>query len=149
MEAHTALPGGRVALVHDFLLDLLGAERGFLEMCALSHGWRQWNWIGGQRVDAYIGNSATTQRRIQAYFGRESQVVHPPVETGRFDPAAATGRGGDHYVVLSELMPHKRIDVAVRAFNELRRPLIVAGDGPDIRRLPAIPRPTLPLLGPL
>jgi len=115
---------------------------------SLFHRWRQWDWIAAQRVDAYLANSNTTQRRIQAYFGRESRIVYPPVEIERFDPTTAVeGGGGDHYLVLSELMPHKRIDVAVRAFNELRRPLIVAGDGPDMRRLRSIAGPTIRFVG--
>jgi len=48
------------------------------------HRWRQWDWIAAQRVDQYLANSRTTQGRIRAYFGRDSRVVHPPVETGRF-----------------------------------------------------------------
>ena len=115
---------------------------------SLFHRWRQWDWIAAQRVDGYLANSLTTQRRIQAYFGRESRVVQPPVETERFNPsAAAGGRSGDHHLVLSELMPHKRIDVAIHAFNRLRLPLIVAGDGPDMRRLRALAGPTVRFVG--
>jgi glycosyltransferase involved in cell wall biosynthesis len=98
---------------------------------ALFRRWRQWDWIAAQRVNRYLTNSRTTQARIHAYFGRESTVVHPPVDTSRFSP----GQVGDHYLVLSELMPHKRIDVAIQAFNRLRLPLVIAGDGPDMRRL--------------
>jgi glycosyltransferase involved in cell wall biosynthesis len=98
---------------------------------ALFRRWRQWDWIAAQRVNRYVTNSRTTQARIRAYFGRESTVVHPPVDTSRFSP----GEVGDSYLVLSELMPHKRIDVAVQAFNRLGLPLVVAGDGPDMRRL--------------
>src|SRR5919202_4762815 len=58
---------------------------------SLFHRWRQWDWIAAQRVDAYVANSQTTQRRIAAYFGREARVVHPPVDTARFDPSAAAG----------------------------------------------------------
>jgi glycosyltransferase involved in cell wall biosynthesis len=93
--------------------------------------WRQWDWIAAQRTDRYIANSATTQARIRTYFGREATVVHPPVETSRFAPGAV----GEHYALVSELMPHKRIEVAIQAFNLLRLPLIVVGDGPDARRL--------------
>jgi glycosyltransferase involved in cell wall biosynthesis len=93
--------------------------------------WRQWDWIAAQRTDRYVANSRTTQARIRAYFGRESSVVYPPVDTSRFSP----GPVGEHYAVVSELMPHKQIDLAVAAFNELDRPLIVVGDGPDSRRL--------------
>jgi glycosyltransferase involved in cell wall biosynthesis len=105
--------------------------------------WRQWDWIAAQRVDTYVANSETTRRRIQRYFGRESLVLHPPVVTARFSP----GRVGDRYVVLSELMPHKHIDVAVRAFNELRLPLLVVGNGPDERRLRRIAGPTVRFAG--
>jgi glycosyltransferase involved in cell wall biosynthesis len=105
--------------------------------------WRQWDWIAAQRVNRYVTNSRTTQARIHAYFGRESTVVHPPVDTSRFLP----GEPGDHYLVLSELMPHKRIDMAVHAFNQLRRPLLVAGDGPDMRRLRRLAGPTVKFAG--
>ncbi len=93
--------------------------------------WREWDWIAAQRVDRYLTNSHTTQARIQSFFGRESQIVHPPVELSRFAPA----QPGEHYLVLSELISHKRIDVAIEAFAELGLPLVIAGDGPDRRRL--------------
>ena len=95
------------------------------------HRWRQWDWIAAQRTNRYVANSHTTQARIRAYFGREAEVVYPPVETRRFAP----GWVGPHYVVVSELMPHKRIDIAIEAFNQLRLPLIVIGDGPAGRAL--------------
>ncbi len=105
--------------------------------------WRQWDWIASQRTNRYVANSRTTQQRIRAYFGRESSVVHPPVEIGRFSP----GRVGEHYVIVSELMPHKHIDVAIAAFNRLRLPLIVVGDGPAARRLHAGAGPTIEFAG--
>src|SRR6201995_2162071 len=105
--------------------------------------WRQWDWIAAQRVDAYVANSAITAGRIRRYFGRDAEVLHPPVELGRFAP----GPVGEHYLVLAELMPHKRIDVAIRAFNELGRPLVVVGDGPEARRLRRLAGPTVRLTG--
>src|SRR2546423_639779 len=234
MEAHTALPGGRVALVHDFLLDLRGAERVFLEMCALwpeaplftavydeegtegrfadrevnasflqrlrpsartfrallplypaaiesfdlsgfdlvvssssawahavicdeqtthvsychnpfryawndrdrtlagrrdpvsraalralFHRWRQWDWIAAQRVNGYIANSATTQRRIQAYFWRESQVVHPPVEIGRVRSGPAPGRRRGPHLLALRLLAHHRNTAPPRSFHRV------------------------------
>ena len=110
---------------------------------ALLRRWRQWDWIAAQRVDSYVANSDATRRRIAAYWGRDSAVVHPPVETKRFQPGAVD----DHYLVLSELMSHKRIDVAVRAFNRLGRPLLVVGDGPDARRLKRLAGPNVRFLG--
>src|ERR687886_886994 len=83
---------------------------------SLFHRWRQRDWIAAQRVDAYLANSQTTRRRIKAYFGRDSRIVHPPVDTARFDPASNPRiPPGEHYMVLSELMQHKRIDVAIEA----------------------------------
>jgi glycosyltransferase involved in cell wall biosynthesis len=93
--------------------------------------WRQWDWIAAQRVDRYVSNSHLTAARVRRYFGRESDVLHPPVELERFAPGAI----GGHYLVVAELMAHKRIDVAIEAFNRLREPLVVVGDGPHQRRL--------------
>jgi glycosyltransferase involved in cell wall biosynthesis len=105
--------------------------------------WRQWDWIAAQRTDRYVANSRITQARIRAYFGRDSQVVYPPVDTVRFAPGAV----GEHYAIISELMPHKQIDVAIAAFNLLRRPLLVIGDGPDTRRLRRLAGPTVQFAG--
>ena len=113
------------------------ALRGFFRR------WREWDWIAAQRVDRYLTNSRVTQARIKSYFGRESRIVYPPVATHRFSP----GPTGDHYLVLSELVSHKRIDTAVHAFNRLRLPLVIAGDGPDRRRLRRLAGPTVRFAG--
>ena len=76
---------------------------------------------------------------IARYFGRDATVLHPPVDVERFAP----GEPGEEYVVLSELMAHKRIEVAVRAFTRMRLPLVVVGDGPDARRLRRLAGPTV------
>jgi glycosyltransferase involved in cell wall biosynthesis len=113
------------------------ALRGFFRR------WREWDWIAAQRVDRYFTNSRVTQSRIASYFGRDSRVVHPPVAIERFRP----GPVGDHYLVLSELVSHKRIDVAVSAFNRLGLPLVIAGDGPDRRRLRRMAGPNVRFAG--
>jgi len=122
------------------------AARGPVGRAALGavfQRWRQWDWIAAQRVDAYVANSQTTKRRVARYFGREATVLHPPVDVERFTPATP----GDAYVVLSELMAHKRIEVAVRAFNQLGLPLLVVGNGPDARRLHRMAGPTVSFTG--
>jgi glycosyltransferase involved in cell wall biosynthesis len=116
-------------------------SRAFLR--GLFRRWRQWDWIAAQRTDRYVANSRTTQARISAYFGRESAIVYPPVDVERFSP----GPVGSHYAIVSELMHHKEIDVAIAAFNELRLPLIVIGDGPDSRRLRKMAGPTVQFAG--
>jgi glycosyltransferase involved in cell wall biosynthesis len=105
--------------------------------------WRQWDWIAAQRVDLYAANSETTRKRVKRYFGRDATVLYPPVETERF----SRGPVGDDYVVLSELMPHKRIDLAIEAFNQLELPLTVVGNGPDARRLRRLAGPTVRFTG--
>src|SRR4051794_10346970 len=122
------------------------AERGALSrpmLRAILRRWRQWDWIAAQRVDRYVANSHATRGRIAAYWGREAAVVYPPVETTRFRPAAVR----QHYLALSELMTHKRLDVAVHAFNRLGLPLVIAGDGPDARRLRRIAGPNVTFAG--
>ena len=123
------------------------SERGDPVSRALLRGlfrrWREWDWIAAQRVSRYTTNSQTTQARIRAYFGRDSGIVYPPVATERF----RAGPVGDHYLVVSELVSHKRIDVAIDAFNRLRVPLVIAGDGPDRRRLRRLAGPTVSFAG--
>jgi glycosyltransferase involved in cell wall biosynthesis len=105
--------------------------------------WRQWDWIAAQRTDRYVANSRITQARIRQYFGRDARIVHPPVDTSRFSP----GTVGNYYVMLSELMAHKQIDVAIEAFNALRLPLLIIGDGPAARRLRQLAGPTIQFAG--
>jgi glycosyltransferase involved in cell wall biosynthesis len=109
---------------------------------AIFQRWRQWDWIAAQKVDRYVANSVTTARRVRRYFSREATVLYPPVEVERFRVAGPRSVG-DEYVVLSELMHHKRIAVAIEAFNRLRRPLVVIGNGPDERRLRRLAGPTV------
>ncbi|MGH2377191.1 MAG: glycosyltransferase [Candidatus Limnocylindria bacterium] len=77
------------------------------------------------RVDRWIANSATVQERIARYYGRESEVVHPPVELARFAP----GERGDFWLFLGRLSKYKRADVAVDVFDRIGMRLIVVGDG--------------------
>lgn len=101
--------------------------------------WRTWDRRAAQRVTRYVANSRVTRERIARCLGRDADVVYPPVQVDRFRP----GPVGDHYLVLSELMAHKRLAVAVEAFNRLKLPLVLVGDGPDARRLQSLAGPTI------
>jgi glycosyltransferase involved in cell wall biosynthesis len=114
-----------------------------LPLRVLLSRWRQWDWMAAQRVDRYVANSVLTAQRIHRYFGRDSEVLHPPVELQRFRP----GPVGGYYLVVAELMAHKQIDVAVHAFNRLKAPLVVVGDGPELRRLRKLAGPTVRFTG--
>jgi glycosyltransferase involved in cell wall biosynthesis len=114
---------------------------------ALLDRWRAWDRGVARRVDRYVANSWTTRGRIADYLGREAAVVAPPVDTGRFAPLGPGEQVGPDYVVLSELMPHKHIEIAVEAFSRLGLPLTVVGKGPDARRLARLAGPSVRLVG--
>ena len=108
---------------------------------------RRWDYAAAQRVDHFIAISSTVQERIRKIYGRESVVVHPPVNTLRFtpDPSAPVG---DYYLIVSRLIPYKRIDLAVKAFQELpNERLIVVGSGRARQSLEALSGPNVTFLG--
>lgn len=108
---------------------------------------RRWDWAAAQRVDHFIAISTAVQERIRAIYGRESVVIHPPVDTQRYtpDPSVAVG---DYYLIVSRLIPYKRIDLAVAAFRHLpQEKLIVVGDGRDRVALQATAGPNVTFVG--
>jgi len=105
---------------------------------------RQWDQIAAGRVDQFVAISRTVQARIAKYYRRESQIVYPPVALG--DQGGVSERE-PFYLVVSRLVPYKRIDLAVRAFTELGLPLRVAGDGRDRRALERIAGSNVSFLG--
>jgi len=108
------------------------------------HRLRQWDVLSGQRPDGLIANSRFTAARIQRYWGRSATVVHPPVAVERFRWDQPRD---DVYLCLCRLVPYKRVDLVVEAFNRTGLPLVVIGDGPERRRLQALAGPSVRLLG--
>jgi glycosyltransferase involved in cell wall biosynthesis len=96
----------------------------------------RWDRRTAGRVDRYVANSQYVAGRIGRYYNRVAEVVYPPVDTAFFTPEPARPR--THYLIVSALVPYKRVEVAVEACSRLGRPLVVAGDGPERRRLEAI-----------
>ena len=88
---------------------------------------RRWDVDASTRVHSYIANSQLTRERIRSFYGRESRVIHPPVETHRFSP----GEPGDALLVVSELVRHKRLRTALEAARRAKVPIRVVGSGPD------------------
>ncbi len=107
---------------------------------------RRWDRATAARVDAFAANSAWVASRIARYYGRTATVIPPPVATGFFTPAD-DGEPDDYYLVVSALSPYKRIDIVIEAFNQMQRPLIVAGSGPDAERLEKLAGPTVEVRG--
>lgn len=93
---------------------------------------REFDYAAAQRVTHFIANSAFVQERIKNYYQRDSVVIHPPVDVDafRYDQPEQ-----GFYLIVTELVPYKRVDIAVEAFNRLGKPLIVIGDGPEMKTL--------------
>jgi glycosyltransferase involved in cell wall biosynthesis len=94
---------------------------------------RRWDLAASRRVDVYIANSALCRERINRYYGREATVIHPPVETHRF----TASEPGDTLLVVSELVRHKRVDVALEAARRANSPIRIVGSGPEHAALAA------------
>ncbi|MDI3257918.1 MAG: glycosyltransferase [Kyrpidia sp.] len=105
---------------------------------------QEWDVRTARSVDLFIANSTAVQERIRVRYGREAEVIFPPVETARFTPVE---RVENYYLVVSRLVSYKRIDLAVEAFNRLGLPLWIVGDGPDRERLRGLARPHVRFLG--
>jgi glycosyltransferase involved in cell wall biosynthesis len=105
---------------------------------------RQWDFASAARVDHFIANSTTVQRRIAKTYRRTSDVIHPPVAVDSFSPATAE----DFYLYCGQLVPYKRADLAVQAFNRLGRKLVIVGDGSEAVRLARLAGPTVTFAGP-
>ena len=89
---------------------------------------REWDFISSQRINYIISNSNFTAKRVKKYWGLESEVIHPPVDIERFD---CNKSRDDFYLSVNRLVPNKRIDLLIEAFNKLGLPLIIIGDGPE------------------
>ena len=108
---------------------------------------RRWDYAAAQRVDHFVAISGEIQRRIRDIYHRESVVIHPPVDTDYFRPAHAQPPG-DYFLIVSRLIPYKRIDLAVEAFRTLPdKKLIIVGDGRDRAALAARATPNITFLG--
>ncbi len=110
----------------------------------LLHKLRQWDTLSANRVDYFIANSYHTARRIWRYYRRSSTVIYPPVATARFP---LNPQKEDFYLVVSRLVSYKRVSLIVRAFNQLGRPLVIIGDGPEMKSISKIAQPNVTLLG--
>lgn len=106
---------------------------------------RKWDRETSNRVTHFIANSHTVAQRIRDCYGRNSTVVHSPVNTDFYTPARLPRE--DYYLCVSALVPYKRVDLAVEACNRLGRRLIVIGKGPELRRIRRMAGPTIELRG--
>ncbi|HEY1255452.1 MAG TPA: glycosyltransferase [Terracidiphilus sp.] len=109
-----------------------------------AHFMRLWDYASAARVDYFVANSRFIASRIRKYYGRESRVIYPPVETSAGSISATQG---DYYLAVGRLVEYKRFDLAVTACTEAGRRLRVIGDGPQWKQLKKMAGPTVEFLG--
>lgn len=123
---------------------------------------KYWDKIAAQRPDVMIAISTEVQKRIKRYYNRESEIIFPPVDTQRFvgktkvkDTTSLysdvvrkeANLGSNYYLVVSRLVPYKKVDLAVDAFNKIGLPLIIVGIGSEEKRLKRMARKNIKFLG--
>lgn len=107
-------------------------------------GLRKWDLRASRQPNYYIANSRLVAQRIKKIYGREAHVIPPPIDVNRFH---MSNEIDDYYLVLSRLMPYKRIDLAIEACKRMNRRLIIIGDGPDRARLEKLADDRIEFLG--
>ena len=133
---------------------------------------RTWDRIAAQRPDTFIAISKEVQGRIKKYYGRESEVVYPPLELDSRrskiegsnlkmgdrglidlqpstfkDPSSTFYHPSSYFLIVSRLVPYKKIDLAIKAFNELKIPLKIIGTGSEMKRLKTMAKSNIEFLG--
>ncbi len=105
---------------------------------------KRWDYDAASRTHHFIAISTEIRERIQTYYNRDSVIIYPPVDTRRFLPASKVE---DYFLIVSRLIPYKRIDLAVQAATRLGLPLKIGGKGRDLERLQAMAGPTVEFIG--
>lgn len=121
-----------------------GIKRALLEV--MLKRLRRWDRAASDRVDHFVAISRHVQARIKKFYERESTVVYPPVATQYFTPDERGGHDGFDLVV-SALVPYKRVDLAVRAYARIGSPLKIAGAGTELAALQKIAPPNVEFVG--
>ncbi|MBI5755214.1 glycosyltransferase [Candidatus Peregrinibacteria bacterium] len=109
------------------------------------HNLRLWDRLAADRVDIFVANSQFVAKRIWKYYRRESTVIHPPVDIDRFSSKGA--KEGNYFLAVGRLVPYKRFDLLVSAFNENGLKLKICGNGPQYRKLKFQARSNIEFLG--
>ncbi|MBI3252159.1 MAG: glycosyltransferase [Candidatus Omnitrophica bacterium] len=107
---------------------------------------KKWDQDTSARVDRFVAISKHVQRRIWNYYQREAEVIYPPVDTDFYTPDAATAPE-DFYLIVSALVPYKKVNLAVRAFGRMKKRLVVIGEGPKKKDYEKTAGPWVQFLG--
>jgi glycosyltransferase involved in cell wall biosynthesis len=133
-------------LQHQYLRES-GLEVGVKGWMAkwMLHQLRIWDYRTASGVDHFVANSEFIARRIRKVYGRDAAVIYPPVDVHAFELCT---KSEDYYLTVSRLVPYKKIDVIVEAFNAMPNTrLVVVGDGPGMKKLKALAKPNVELIG--
>jgi len=112
-------------------------------LTVLSNYMRMWDYAASARVDDFVANSENVRQRIWRVYRRESTVIYPPVDVEAFH----WRQPEDHFLLVSELVAHKRIETAVLAFRQSGRKLRIVGDGPEFGALRRLSSPNIEFCG--
>jgi glycosyltransferase involved in cell wall biosynthesis len=127
-------------------LEASGLTSGFKSFFvrAIFHYMRLWDASSSIRVNEFIANSHYIANRIQKCYNRPATVIYPPVDVERFSVSPTKD---NYFITVSRLVPYKRIDLIIHAFNQLKLPLLIVGDGPAKKQLIAIANKNITFLG--
>lgn len=106
---------------------------------------RIWDKVASTRTDYWLANSINVADRIKKYYGKDSELLYPPVDVKRID--INENISDDYYVIVSRLEPYKKIDLAISAFNLLKKPLVIIGTGSELENLKAHANQNIEFLG--
>lgn len=130
-------------MYHDYQENAGALKRAV--MAYLLHRMRLWDYASAARVDHFIANSAFVAKRIEKFYRREATIIHPPVAIDDF--YISPDGPDDFYLLLGQLVPYKRADIAVQAFTQSGKRLLVVGEGSELMRLKKIAGPSIEFLG--
>jgi len=105
---------------------------------------REWDVRSSARVNQYIANSHNVAERIKKYYNREADVIYPPVDTSLFQ---LSKKNDDYFLIVSALVPYKKVEIAIGAFNKIGKKLIVVGAGPESEKLQSMAKKNIEFLG--
>jgi glycosyltransferase involved in cell wall biosynthesis len=152
-KAVTAPNGIHLSYCHTPMRYLWDSDCGYamrphqrLALDAIRGRLQRWDRETARHVDHFIANSKFVQGRLRQYYDRDSNVIHPPVDTGFYTPSGETTRE-DFYLAAGAMVSYKRFDVILEAFRRSGKRLLVAGNGPDFKRLQHLAGPNVRFLG--
>ncbi len=108
---------------------------------------KRWDIEASKRPDKIIAISTEVQNRIRKYYKRESEIVFPPVDIPNIKKSRSKKEIGDYYLLVNRLIPYKRVDLAVKAFNKLEKVLYIVGSGSEEMKLKKIAASNIKFLG--